>query len=149
MMYHHVVREHLALVPQRALNAYPVGWENMGWKEGDLVIHLAGCWVDDACDKRWKENWARRQTVAELKANGGIPKWGRTSIAAATEVTSAPQSPVQAPLSEIYSTPASTSPVAPGWEPVQDPAATQVSNPSAASVAPLSQPATFGSDDLD
>jgi hypothetical protein len=39
----------------------------MGWKKGDLVVHLAGCWVADKCDERWKEFWQKRETVNTKK----------------------------------------------------------------------------------
>ncbi|KAK6341187.1 hypothetical protein TWF696_008274 [Orbilia brochopaga] len=68
--HHRQVREHLALVPQRVLNGFPVGWENMGWHTDDLVVHLAGCWVDNACNERWTSYWDRRTRVADLKAKG-------------------------------------------------------------------------------
>ncbi|KAJ6263287.1 hypothetical protein Dda_1849 [Drechslerella dactyloides] len=68
--HHRAVREHLALVPQRVLNGFPVGWENMGWHTDDLVVHLAGCWVDNACNERWQLYWNSRTSVVDLKAKG-------------------------------------------------------------------------------
>jgi hypothetical protein len=45
MMEHHAfVREHVGIVPQRALNAYSEGGEDMKWQPKDLVVHFAGCW---------------------------------------------------------------------------------------------------------
>ncbi|EWC46974.1 hypothetical protein DRE_03736 [Drechslerella stenobrocha 248] len=70
VQHHRHVREHVGLVPQRVLNGFPVGWDNMGWHNDDLVVHLAGCWVDNACNERWKEYWGQRITVADLKAKG-------------------------------------------------------------------------------
>lgn len=63
MLHHPKMREHIAIVPQRVLNAFSVGGEDMGWMTGDLVVHFAGCWVDNDCDRRWKSFWSRRITV--------------------------------------------------------------------------------------
>ncbi|KAK9233860.1 galactosyl transferase GMA12/MNN10 family-domain-containing protein [Lipomyces kononenkoae] len=63
------VRKHTAILPQRVINAFSVGGEQMGWVTGDLVVHFAGCWVDDACDARWKDFWSRRTTVSETIAS--------------------------------------------------------------------------------
>jgi len=60
---HPVIREHMGLVRQRTLNAYPVGGKEMIWSEGDLVVHMAGCWVDDKCNDRWEQYWAKRGIV--------------------------------------------------------------------------------------
>ncbi|KAK6543919.1 hypothetical protein TWF694_000637 [Orbilia ellipsospora] len=70
VQHHRQVRERTGLIPQRTLNGYPVGWESMGWFKGDLVLHLAGCWVDHACNERWKDGWDKRITVEDLKAKG-------------------------------------------------------------------------------
>jgi hypothetical protein len=35
----------------------------MRWFEGDLVVHFAGCWVNDQCQQRWAEFWGKRDTV--------------------------------------------------------------------------------------
>ncbi|KAK9343582.1 galactosyl transferase GMA12/MNN10 family-domain-containing protein [Lipomyces starkeyi] len=63
------IRQHVAIVAQRVINAFSVGGEHMGWKTGDLVVHFAGCWVEDACDTRWKDFWSRRKTVSETLAD--------------------------------------------------------------------------------
>lgn len=52
------------------MNGFPVGWENMGWHTDDLVVHLAGCWVENQCNQRWKDYWGKRTTVDDLKAKG-------------------------------------------------------------------------------
>ncbi|KAF3938191.1 hypothetical protein ABW19_dt0202350 [Dactylella cylindrospora] len=70
VQHHRQVRERVALVPQRVLNGFPVGWEHMGWHKDDLVVHLAGCWVENACNQRWKDFWGRRTSVDDLKARG-------------------------------------------------------------------------------
>ncbi|KAK9371564.1 galactosyl transferase GMA12/MNN10 family-domain-containing protein [Lipomyces chichibuensis] len=63
------IRQHVAIVSQRVINAFSVGGEHMGWKTGDLVVHFAGCWVENACDSRWKDFWSRRKTVSEAIAD--------------------------------------------------------------------------------
>lgn len=60
---HPSVRSHMGLVRQRVLNAYPVGEEKMVWHDGDLVVHMAGCWIDDKCNERWEEFWAKKEIV--------------------------------------------------------------------------------------
>lgn len=70
MKEHPTVLDHVALVSQREINAYPVeGVPDMGWEEGDLAVHLAGCWVTNVCNDQWKEYMARRRRVTDaLKA---------------------------------------------------------------------------------
>ncbi|KAF8466641.1 galactosyl transferase GMA12/MNN10 family-domain-containing protein [Kalaharituber pfeilii] len=65
--HHPTVREHVGFVPQRAVNSYAVGGDNMGWKTGDLVVHFAGCWVDNKCKERFEDFWSRRTTVEMMK----------------------------------------------------------------------------------
>jgi hypothetical protein len=67
VLNHKIVRDHTGYVPQRVLNAYSVGGDNMGWKTGDLVVHFAGCWVENKCDERWKDFWSRRTKAADSK----------------------------------------------------------------------------------
>ncbi|KAK9484386.1 galactosyl transferase GMA12/MNN10 family-domain-containing protein [Lipomyces starkeyi] len=64
---HPKIREHVAIVPQRVINAYSVGGGDMGWVTGDLVVHFAGCWVNSECNERWQDFWSRRRVV---KATG-------------------------------------------------------------------------------
>jgi len=61
--HHRTFREHLGLIKQRVANSYSEGGPDMTWQEGDLIIHFAGCWVDDTCQERWKEFWNKRATV--------------------------------------------------------------------------------------
>jgi hypothetical protein len=63
MLEHPLVREHVGVFPQRLFNAYPIGGDTMGWREGDLMVHLAGCWVggDHICRERFDEFWAKRK----------------------------------------------------------------------------------------
>ncbi|KAK9480270.1 galactosyl transferase GMA12/MNN10 family-domain-containing protein [Lipomyces japonicus] len=62
---HPRMREHVAIVPQRVINAFSVGGDNMGWMTGDLVVHFAGCWVDNECNSRFQDFWKRRVTVGK------------------------------------------------------------------------------------
>ncbi|KIW09345.1 uncharacterized protein PV09_00246 [Verruconis gallopava] len=61
--HHKVFRQHLGLIKQRTANAYVEGNEAMKWQPGDLVIHFAGCWVDDKCQEWWQEFWSKRGTL--------------------------------------------------------------------------------------
>ncbi|KAL7268588.1 hypothetical protein RUND412_008785 [Rhizina undulata] len=65
---HPIMREHLAIVPQLMINAYPIDTPGMGWRKGDLIVHLAGCWVEEVCDVRWRQYQRKKMTVA-----GGAP----------------------------------------------------------------------------
>ncbi|KAF2098197.1 hypothetical protein NA57DRAFT_40922, partial [Rhizodiscina lignyota] len=60
---HPKIRSHMGIVSQRVLNAYPEGGSEMGWRKGDLVVHLAGCWVGDKCPQRWNKMWNQREIV--------------------------------------------------------------------------------------
>ncbi|KAK9387549.1 galactosyl transferase GMA12/MNN10 family-domain-containing protein [Lipomyces mesembrius] len=40
---HPRIRSRVAVVPQRVMNAFSVGDDQMGWMTGDLVVHFAGC----------------------------------------------------------------------------------------------------------
>jgi hypothetical protein len=44
LRYHKFVKDHVGILPQRSINAYSEGDENMRWHKGDLVVHFAGCW---------------------------------------------------------------------------------------------------------
>ncbi len=48
---------------QRIANAFSEGDETMGWQDGDLLVHFAGCWVNKKCAERWEEYWAKRGDV--------------------------------------------------------------------------------------
>lgn len=60
---HQIVRDHTAIVTQRALNAYP-DYNELGehWKDGDLLVHFAGCGSNKLCPVRWNEMWERRES---------------------------------------------------------------------------------------
>ncbi|KAK9344525.1 galactosyl transferase GMA12/MNN10 family-domain-containing protein [Lipomyces starkeyi] len=44
LIKHKKIREHVGFVPQRVINAYAVGGDEMGWHTGDILVHFAGCW---------------------------------------------------------------------------------------------------------
>ncbi|KAK9375473.1 galactosyl transferase GMA12/MNN10 family-domain-containing protein [Lipomyces chichibuensis] len=44
LIKHQKIREHVGFVPQRVINAYAVGGDEMGWRTGDILVHFAGCW---------------------------------------------------------------------------------------------------------
>ncbi|KAK9720527.1 hypothetical protein K7432_004107 [Basidiobolus ranarum] len=61
------VAEHFYFVPQNTINAFPeeaCGDEDgiHAFKEGDFIVHLAGCWVGSRnnCVQRFNEYWDRR-----------------------------------------------------------------------------------------
>lgn len=64
---HKSVRDHVGYTNQRVINAYPVGGDNMGWYTGDLVVHFAGCWVENKCAAQFNDFWNRRKTVEQVK----------------------------------------------------------------------------------
>lgn len=66
-LHHRTVMEHFALVPQTTLNAYAIGTPGMGWRKGDLVVHFAGCWVEDQCSMRWEQYSAMKEPIPEKK----------------------------------------------------------------------------------
>ncbi|KAK9370708.1 galactosyl transferase GMA12/MNN10 family-domain-containing protein [Lipomyces kononenkoae] len=68
LVKHEKIRQHVGIVPQRVINAYGVGGEEMGWRTGDIVVHFAGCWVEHKCSERWQDFWGRR-TVLKVPAN--------------------------------------------------------------------------------
>lgn len=65
MREHPTILEHVGIVPQRLFNAYPIGQPTMGWQEGDLIVHLAGCWVQNECQQRWEQYMGRRTVVSQ------------------------------------------------------------------------------------
>ncbi|KAH0543464.1 hypothetical protein FGG08_002229 [Glutinoglossum americanum] len=63
---HPIVREHTGLVEMRMFNAYSVGPPGYGWRDGDLAVHFAGCWVDHHCMEAFQEHWKKRGEVRNL-----------------------------------------------------------------------------------
>ncbi|KAA8614643.1 Glyco-transf-34 domain containing protein [Pyrenophora tritici-repentis] len=60
MLEHELVRKHVGIYPQRKFNAYVQGGPNMGYRDGDLAVHLAGCWVTNSCKDWFEEFWGKR-----------------------------------------------------------------------------------------
>ncbi|KAF2751878.1 glycosyltransferase family 34 protein [Sporormia fimetaria CBS 119925] len=60
MLEHALVRRHVGIYPQRKFNAYVQGGDNMGYRDGDLLVHLAGCWVNNYCVEWFEEFWGKR-----------------------------------------------------------------------------------------
>ncbi|KAK9767956.1 hypothetical protein K7432_001771 [Basidiobolus ranarum] len=61
------IAEHFYFVPQNLINAFPneaCGDQDSihAYKEGNLIIHFAGCWIPsrDNCKARFDEFWGRR-----------------------------------------------------------------------------------------
>lgn len=62
MLEHPLVRRHVGIYPQRKFNAYVQGGDNMGFRDGDLLVHFAGCWVGGKCSEWFEEFWELRGT---------------------------------------------------------------------------------------
>ncbi|KAF1991743.1 glycosyltransferase family 34 protein [Aulographum hederae CBS 113979] len=60
---HSTVRQHVGLIGQRVINSYPQGGDIMGWREGDLIVHMAGCWVSNHCQEWWRDFWNKKKSV--------------------------------------------------------------------------------------
>jgi hypothetical protein len=65
-LQHRIVREHTALMDLHWFNAYPLGGEGWGWREGDLAVHFAGCWVEHKCVEWFEGKWKQRITAESL-----------------------------------------------------------------------------------
>jgi len=62
LAHHDMFWDHAGVVSPRDLN--PNGFNgDSGWHEGDLLVHFAGCWVDDICVSQWEKFWAMRSPV--------------------------------------------------------------------------------------
>lgn len=60
MLEHQLVRDHVGIYPQRKFNAYVQGGGTMGYRDGDLAVHFAGCWVGGKCAEWFEEYWAQK-----------------------------------------------------------------------------------------
>lgn len=60
MHEHLLVRKHVGIYPQRKFNAYVDGGEDRGWRDGDWLVHFAGCWVEHVCKEHFNEFWDKR-----------------------------------------------------------------------------------------
>lgn len=72
---HDHVWNHVGFVEQHVLNAYYSApgavtdlehdkWQGH-WQDGDLLVHMAGCWVNNECEAHWMSMWERRTKVPE------------------------------------------------------------------------------------
>ncbi|EEB08705.1 alpha-1,2-galactosyltransferase gmh3 [Schizosaccharomyces japonicus yFS275] len=52
---HPEMASHVALVPQKMINSYAAAEEIQRYTPGDLLIHFAGCWVENRCESVWRE----------------------------------------------------------------------------------------------
>lgn len=77
VLNHESVRTHVGFVAQRAINAYAEGGNNMRWFPGDLVVHFAGCWVQDKCAEFFEKFWSK---IRPENGGGGMEGgWGEKS----------------------------------------------------------------------
>ena len=60
MLEHQLIRNPVGIYPQRKFNAYVQGGDNMGYRDGDLLVHLAGCWVPGSCKEWFEEFWGKK-----------------------------------------------------------------------------------------
>ncbi|KNG47458.1 glycosyltransferase family 34 protein [Stemphylium lycopersici] len=60
MLEHELVRKHVGIFPQRKFNAYMSGGSNMGYRDGDLLVHFAGCWTIGKCSEYFEEFWGKK-----------------------------------------------------------------------------------------
>ncbi|KAF2728473.1 hypothetical protein EJ04DRAFT_516594 [Polyplosphaeria fusca] len=70
MLEHQLVRNHVGIYPQRKFNAYVQGGDNMGYRDGDLAVHFAGCWVGGKCKEWFEEYWSKKGHKEPWKPEG-------------------------------------------------------------------------------
>jgi hypothetical protein len=73
MLEHRLVRNHVGIYPQRKFNAYVQGGDNMGYRDGDLLVHFAGCWVGGKCQEWFEEYWGKKGHKDVWKVETGNP----------------------------------------------------------------------------
>ncbi|KAF2705003.1 glycosyltransferase family 34 protein [Pleomassaria siparia CBS 279.74] len=71
MLEHQLVRDHVGIYPQRKFNAYVQGGDNMGYRDGDLAVHFAGCWVGGKCATWFEEYWGKKGKKETWRPVGG------------------------------------------------------------------------------
>ncbi|KAL5612325.1 uncharacterized protein BROUX77_002481 [Berkeleyomyces rouxiae] len=75
--HHPVVRKHIGLMKQRVANSFYEGDDDMRYHEGDLLVHFAGCWVQNKCLERFEDMWERRKiapsTLSDAVRAGKLP----------------------------------------------------------------------------
>ncbi|KAI5779726.1 galactosyl transferase GMA12/MNN10 family-domain-containing protein [Geopyxis carbonaria] len=66
---HPIIRNNVGLVVQNLINAYPLtNVHEMGYSPGDLVVHIAGCWVANRCESQWNDYMKQSTSVAQVKS---------------------------------------------------------------------------------
>jgi hypothetical protein len=75
MLEHQLVRNHVGIYPQRKFNAYVQGPDNMGYRDGDLLVHLAGCWVPGECEEWFEQYWRNRGRTDVWRPLRGEERW--------------------------------------------------------------------------
>ncbi|KAF2264387.1 hypothetical protein CC78DRAFT_463710 [Lojkania enalia] len=73
MLEHQLVRNHVGLYPMRKFDAYANGDDWMGYRDGDLLVHFAGCWTGGKCAMWFDEYWAKRDHKEVWKPVKGEP----------------------------------------------------------------------------
>ena len=43
----------------------------MGYRDGDLLVHFAGCWVGNACQEWFEEFWGKKGHKDVWRPEGG------------------------------------------------------------------------------
>ncbi|EEB06906.1 alpha-1,2-galactosyltransferase gmh3 [Schizosaccharomyces japonicus yFS275] len=51
--HHPELTSHVGLVSPKKINSFDAAEEYIRYTEGDLVIHFAGCWVENRCEELW------------------------------------------------------------------------------------------------
>jgi hypothetical protein len=59
VLEHELVRQHVGFFSQRKLNAYVNCGPIMGYRDSDLLVHLAGCWTGGKCEDFWAGSGGR------------------------------------------------------------------------------------------
>jgi hypothetical protein len=72
MLEHQLVRNHVGIYPQRKFNAYVQGGDNMGYRDGDLLVHFAGCWVANKCAGWFEEFWEKKGSTEPWRRVGQV-----------------------------------------------------------------------------
>jgi hypothetical protein len=70
LLEHPIMRRHIGIFPQRKFNAYVQGGDNMGYRDGDLLVHFAGCWTANKCGGWFEEFWAKKGSKEPWRPEG-------------------------------------------------------------------------------
>lgn len=62
----HSFKRHIGVIPLGIINAYPIGGD-LGWREGRVAIHFAGCWVENKCARQWTSFWDKHVKLLESR----------------------------------------------------------------------------------